>query len=225
LSAYLDNIFTKAGKSGIIGNSMTFGELSMAISITGALPYAAQIVRGRVRPERTTWLIWSLILALAVWGYRATGASDSIWFIVGELVITVGIFALSLWRGMGGWTRLDVSCLFIAGLSLLVWQLADVPIIGVWGALTADAVALVPTLIKALQHPDSESAVTYACSSVAALFGILAVGEWNLVLLFYPVYLLLANFATAMVVWVGQYQVNRLTIAEGIQHDRFKRAN
>lgn len=186
---------------------MTLGEFSILISIAGAVPYCVQIVRGRVRPERTTWFIWTLILALAVWGYHASGANDSVWFLVGDLLVTATIFGLSLWRGQGGWNRLDISCLAIAGFSLLLWQLSSIPLLAVWGTMIADAVAVVPTIVKSLHDPQSESASVYAFSSVAAVCGFLAVGEWNLALLAYPVYLFLANFSTALVVLVGQYQL------------------
>jgi hypothetical protein len=188
---------------------MSLGEFSMLLGMVGAVPYIWQIVRGRVRPERSTWFVWSLILALALWSYRSSGASDSMWFLVGDFVVTVVIFFLSLWRGAGGWTRLDVGCMAIAGVSLLLWQLSSVPLFSLWGVLIADATAMVPTLIKSLHDPQSESATTYAFSSVAALCGFLAVAEWNMVLLFYPFYLFVANFTTALVVGVGKYQQSR----------------
>ncbi len=189
---------------------MTLGEFSFALSIVGALPYIWQIIRGGVRPERTTWFVWTLILALAVWSYRASGASDSVWFLVGDLVVTGILFLLSLWRGRGSWTRLDISCLAVAGLSLLLWEVSHISLFTVWGTLLADAVALVPTIVKSLREPDTESASTYLFSSVAALCGFVAVGQWNLTLLFYPAYLFLANFITALVVMVSKYQVSRM---------------
>ncbi|HSX17124.1 MAG TPA: hypothetical protein VLH86_03430 [Patescibacteria group bacterium] len=188
---------------------MSLGEVSLVISMAGAVPYCVQVVRGSVRPERMTWFVWTLILALALASYYSSGASDSVWFLVGDFIVTAAVFLLSLWRGQGGWTRLDGVCSAVAGVSLLVWQLSAVSWFGLCGVLVADAVALVPTLVKSLHDPASESVSTYAFSSVAALCGFVAVGEWNMVLLFYPAYLFLANFTTAMVVWVGQYHLNR----------------
>ncbi len=189
---------------------MTIGEFSMLLGIVGALPYIAQIIWGRVRPERATWLVWSVLLILAVWSYRAVGANDSLWFLVGDLAVTVVIFGLSLWRGQGGWTRQDLLCMGVAGISLLLWAYSGIPLFAVWGVLLADIAALIPTLIKSLNDPLSESATTYGFSSAAALCGFIAVGQWNFNLLFYPAYLFLANFAVALTVWVGHYQRSRL---------------
>jgi hypothetical protein len=196
---------------------MTIGEFGMLLALIGQIPYMWLIVRGTVRPSRSSWFIWALILALAILGYRSSGADDSIWFLVGDFIATFSIFLLSLWRGVGGWNRIDTTCLTLAGLSLLLWQASSVPLFALWGALIADAIALVPTVIKSLRDPASESSSAYVFSGLAALCGILAVAQWNLTLLFYPAYLFLANMFIAVVVWVGQYQVrnHNLKKAEG----------
>ncbi len=192
---------------------MTIGEISLVISITGVVPYILQILRGHVRPERMTWFVWTVILALAVWSYHASGATDSVWFLVGDLIVTAFVFMLAIWKGVGGWARRDVGYLFIAASGLLLWQLAGNPLLALCGIILADIMALLPTLTKALKDPFSESATTFSFSSVAALCGVVAVAEWNLLLLFYPFYLFLANFVTALVIVVGQYQVSRSGVA------------
>jgi hypothetical protein len=189
---------------------MSLGEVSMMIAMAGGVPYISQIVRGQVRPARATWLIWTVIMVIAIWGYDGSGAGDSLWFLWGDCIVTAVIFILSLWRGQGGWSGLDVTCLGVATISLGLWGISDIALFALWGVLLADIVALVPTLVKALHDPLSEGASTYACSSLAALLGLLAVGEWSLTLLFYPAYLFLANLVTAVTVWVGQYQLRRL---------------
>lgn len=193
---------------------MTIGEFSMFLGMVGALPYIAQIIWGNVRPERATWFVWSVILMLAVWSYRSSGAGDSVWFLAGDLVVTVVIFGLSLWRGRGGWTRPDLICIGMAGVSLVLWVFSGIPLFALWGVLIADIIALLPTLIQSLNAPTSESATTYAFSSMAALCGFIAVGEWNFSLLFYPAYLFLANLVVALVVTVGKYQVSRMQAAQ-----------
>jgi hypothetical protein len=189
---------------------VTLGEFSIVVSIVGSLPYVWQVVHGRVRPERITWLIWTIIMTLALLGYQAAGAGDSIWFIVGDLIVTTTIFLLSLWHGAGGYGRLDMACLGIAIFGLIIWQTSSLPVFVIFGVLLADVMALIPTVVKTLRDPLSESASTFLAGTIAALMGVVAVGEWNLMLLFYPFYLFLANFVLAMVILVGQHEVKRL---------------
>jgi hypothetical protein len=193
---------------------MTLGEFGMVLAMIGPAPYVWLIIRGAVRPSRTSWGVWTLILALAIWGYDSAGANDSIWFLVGDFSATAAVFFLSLWRGVGGWTRTDVTCVMLAGLSLLLWQATNIPLFGLWGALIADVIALIPTLIKSLRDPQSEGASAYLFSGLGAMCGFLAVAQWNFSLLFYPAYLFLANMLLAVVVWVGKYQLQKVQMAQ-----------
>lgn len=192
---------------------MTLGEFSLVLSVLGVIPYLYGIIRGKVRPQRMSWFIWTVILALGLWSYVASGGEDSAWLIVGDLAVTAVVFGFSLWRGSGGGSRLDLVCLGIAIVGITVWQMTGESIIGVSGAMLADAVAMMPTLTKALREPMSESASTFAFSASASVCGILAVGSWNLPVLSYPAYLFIANFTTALTILVGQYQVRRLAAA------------
>jgi hypothetical protein len=189
---------------------MTLSTISFVISILGVLPYIWNIYHGSVRPERTTWFVWSMILAIACCSYQRAGAQASLWFLMGDFVATTLIFLMSLLRGSGGGSLLDIVCLGIAICGLVVWQISQTPILSVTGALLADMTALVPTILKTLRSPMTEHASTYLASSVAALCGVLAVNQWDLLLIFYPFYLFLANFTTGIVILVSQYQVKIL---------------
>ena len=193
---------------------MTLGEISLVISVTGIFPYLWATIRGTVRPHRTSWFIWTVILAVTLWGYLAAGAEDSAWFIVGDLLATGAVFVASLFRGRGGLERLDVMCLIMAGIGVAIWQISEQAIFVLLGTLMADVMGVVPTVHKALREPETESASTFMVSSLAAICGFLAVNEWDLLLLFYPFYLFLANFVTGMVITVSKYQVRRLCVAD-----------
>ena len=188
---------------------MTIGELSLGVSLLGLVVYARQIIWGNVRPQRTTWFIWSVILAISLAGFEAAGGGDAFWFLLGDFIVTLLVFCLSIFRGVGGWDKLDIICLIIAALGLILWQLSSLPLLVLGGVLLADMMGAIPTVKKALDHPESESASTFLFSTVAAAMGFVAVNEWNWMLLFYPLYLFLANGITAQVILVSQYQVQR----------------
>lgn len=188
---------------------MSLGMLAAIVSVAGEIPYIRSIMRGHVRPERASWGIWTLILIVAVWSYEASGAEDSLWFIVGELIGCSIIFLLSLWRGVGGFVRRDIVCTAIAVAGVIVWQLTDQPGVAILAVIIADMAGVYPTLVKSLNDPWSERAITFVTSAVAAALGILAVAEWDAALLGYPVYLFLANVVIAMVILIGQHHVSR----------------
>jgi len=191
------------------------GRISLVISVLGAIPYIVSIFKNGVRPERTTWGIWTIVLLLAVVSYRAAGAGDSIWFLVGDFLITGVIFVISLFKGVGGWSKIDIASIAVAILGLIVWQLSHNPVWQMIGTLTADMVAIVPTVKKSLENPMDDSPTIFIAGSLAALLGIFSVGEWNIILLFYPVYLYTANFLTAVVIGSGRYYAKR-TLTKGV---------
>lgn len=188
---------------------MVLSIVASLLSVIGAVPYVRGIVGGRVRPERMTWFIWSVVLALALLGYRASGSGDSWWFVAAELATNTAVFGLAVWRGVGGFARLDLICLGVALAALGLWKFTDIPLLMLLGSVVADVMAVVPTVLKALRDPYSEDGVWFACSAGASLCGLLAVGRWDLTVLFYPAYLFVANLATALVIWVGQYHSRR----------------
>jgi hypothetical protein len=188
---------------------MSIGEAAFFVNVAGVFPYLKGTLWGPVRPERTTWLIWSVILGLSLLGYRELGAEDSIWFALADFLVCFTVFVISLFRGTGGWSRFDLICLGVALLGVVAWQASDRTILVFAGTLTADVMGLLPTLKKSLQDPTSERASVYVCSSLASAMGFIAVGVWDWSLMFYPLYLFLVNGIVAQTVLVGQYQLRK----------------
>lgn len=188
---------------------VTIGVLSFFVNFFGVFPYVKGIVWGNIRPERMTWFIWSVITGLSLLGYRELGAEDSLWFVFGDFFVTFLVFVLSLFRGSGGWTKFDLACFAVALIGLSAWRISENPVQVFTGTITADIMGLLPTLRKALQNPMSEGASTFIFSSIAAAMGFVAVGMWSWPLMFYPIYLFLANGITAQTILVGQYQTRR----------------
>lgn len=207
MSEYTDNFSTCDIQLRIIraekGDSMLV-LLSFIISILGVLPYLYFAVIGKVRPQRTTWGIWTVLLVLSIVAYKQSGAEESVWFIVGDLIITAAVFVVSLFHGSGGFTQTDRVVLLIALVGSLVWLFSSLPFWQLLGLIVADVVAVFPTIAKVIREPQSESATTFWASSVAAFFGILSVGVWDPVLIIYPLYLYTANLVTAVVITAAQ---------------------
>jgi hypothetical protein len=189
---------------------ITIGELSIGVSMAGLVPYVKQIIWGNVRPERATWFIWTIIMLMSLLGFDAAGGGDGWWFILGDFLVTFVIFIFSLFRGVGGWSKLDIICLIVATFGLILWQVSNQPLLVLIGVIVADVMGVIPTLKKALEQPESESASTFLFTTVAAAMGFVAVGNWNWTLLSYPLYLFLANGIVAQVILVSQYQMRRL---------------
>jgi|APTNR8051073442_1049403.scaffolds.fasta_scaffold17908_4 hypothetical protein len=143
--------------------------LSLIAGVSGVVLYAVSIVRGTTRPHKMTRFIIFFILTL---NFASISAADSNLGAVlyAGLSFTHGtvLFGMSLWRGMGGRSKLDFFCLAIAGVGIAGWQITGNPLVGVWFAILADFAAYVPAFVKTWHFPESESHWLYTLSIFAA---------------------------------------------------------
>lgn len=149
--------------------------VSTAFLLISPIAYAVSIVRGKSRPHRLTRL--ALMAAMLLSFISALGAHAN----VGTLVVTgiaatqgVVIFALSLWRGMGGQSLFDWTCFIAALVGLAAWQLSGSAIVGMWFAVFADLVAYIPAFVKTWRHPHTEEHWFYSLSAVGVTLSLVA---------------------------------------------------
>ncbi len=149
---------------------------SAGILLIAPITYATSIISGKTRPHRLTRL--AVMAALLVIFSSALAARAN----VGTLLLAgisaghgVLIFALSLWRGVGGGKRLfDWTCFGTSLLGLLAWRLSGDALIGMWFAIIADCTAYLPAFVKTWMHPDTESPWFYALSLIGAALTLIA---------------------------------------------------
>lgn len=157
------------------------------------LLYIYQIVFGSVRPQRSTWLIWSVISILLLKGLLASGEREMIWIPWSYAIGSSMIFAISLWRGVGFWTTpddeseklkpweiwLDIICIVLVGSSLVVWKILGTPQIPIFINLFADLVGFIPTFKKSVKNPLSERNVGWICFTAGNFVNFFSVTSWH----------------------------------------------
>jgi hypothetical protein len=148
---------------------------STAFLLISPVAYAVSIIRGKSRPHRLTRL--ALMAAMLLSFISALGAHANI----GTLVVTgiaatqgIVIFALSMWRGMGGQSFFDWACFIAALAGLAAWQLSGSPIVGMWFAVFADLVAYIPAIVKTWRHPHTEEHWFYTLSAIGVTLSLVS---------------------------------------------------
>lgn len=169
--------------------SATLGRIAGFISLAGFVPYLVDTLRGRTRPNRATWWIWTLVGGGLFLSYRTAGGGESLWvplsFVVGPLVTAV----VSLRYGEGGWSRLDRLCLGGALASLCLWGLWGSAVAALWLNIVIDAFGAVPTIVKAWRDPDSEHLLAWLLFLCGNGLNLLALPHLLPAVAAYPVYL------------------------------------
>jgi hypothetical protein len=176
------------------------GVLAGVIGVADMIPYVRDTLGGSTHPHRGTWLIWGALAVVVCFSQYADGASWSLIMVVTGAVLNTLIFALSLSRGVGGVTRVELVMIAIAGAGVVGWLVADEPIVATACVVAADLIGAAMMVPKTHRDPNSETLVTFACASLGGALAAGAVGSTDLSLLLYPVYYCLVNGAIALLI-------------------------
>ena len=187
-----------------------FGLAAGVLSVLAFAPYVIDTIRGRTQPLRVSWLVWSVLAAIAFVSQLARGADASLWFAGSQTVATIVIFALSIRFGTGTYLRgQDGYILGAAALGLIAWAMTSEPAYALLLSIGVNLLGGIATVQKAFDAPETETFSTWVLGLIAALCAIGAVGRLDWVLLAYPVYL-----ATLYVAIIGamllRHLVNRV---------------
>jgi len=181
-----------------------FAILSAVIVLIGAPFYAVDIFKGRTKPERTTWFIWSVLGVIAFVSQRALHAHWSLVYAGIDALGSLIVFGLSLKYGVGGWTVLDRFALIIALIGVVIAVLAHAPIVAILGVMLADGAGAVLTIRKTYRQPSSETAITWFGVGTSALLGALSVHSFRPSLLIYPLYVAIVAYAVLLAKSLGK---------------------
>ena len=181
-----------------------FGYLSGICITVSFLPYLVSIFKGQAKPERVSWLIWSILGGIAFFSQLAKGASASLWLPGLQTLGDTIVFVLAIKYGMGGMQKRDLWALAIAGVSLILWYATREPAVALFLAILIDASGAVLTVLKSYEHPTTESVSAWVLTGLGGLLAVFAVGSWDWVLLVFPAYILIASTAIVGAIKFGQ---------------------
>lgn len=180
-----------------------FGYFSALLSIIMIVPYIRDIFRMKTKPERGSWFIWTVLGFIAFFSQLAKGATNSLWLTSGQTLAVFIIFLLSLRYGYGGLEKRDLKALIGAGTGLILWYITREASIALLFVILVDGIGTLLTVFKAYKEPGSETLSTWVISGTSGIFGMLAVGSFNFVLLAYPFYIMLANYVIVGAILLG----------------------
>jgi len=190
------------------------GYVSGILIILSFVPYLRGIFRKETRPERASWLIWSLLGGIATFTQLAKGASHSLWLPALQTIGDLAIFLLAIKYGMGGLLKRDKIALAAVGLSLILWYFTQEAAVALFIVIFIDAVGAVLTILKTHEHPTTEPMSSWVLTCLAGFVGIFAVGEFDAILLAFPVYIFVANLAIIATIFFGLRRIRRTQTAD-----------
>ncbi|GCE03514.1 hypothetical protein [Dictyobacter aurantiacus] len=140
--------------------NQNFVIIGTLIGAIGALAYLVDTVRGKVKPNRVSFLLWSIapFIAFAAQIKQGVGLESLMTFSTGFLPLT--IFVASFANKKAAWriTGFDLICGVLSIFGLILWLITKVGNIAITFSILVNVLAAIPTLVKAYKHPDTELA-------------------------------------------------------------------
>lgn len=189
-----------------------FGYISAALSILLIVPYIRDILLLKIKPERASWFIWTVLGFIAFFSQLAKGATDSLWLTAGQTLAVLIVFLFSIKYGVGGLSNGDIKALIAAGVGLIIWYFTKEAAWALLIVIAIDSVGTYLTAIKSYTDPESETLSTWFISGTSGIFGMLAVGVFSPILLVYPLYLVVANYLIVTMMLLGRKRLKNILI-------------
>ncbi|MBV9819739.1 MAG: hypothetical protein JOZ07_15510 [Solirubrobacterales bacterium] len=167
--------------------------LGALLSLTGSIGYARQTLRGRTRPNRVTWMMWSLApligFAAELSGGVGLPAIMTLSVGLGPLIVLVSSFfaPAAHWR-LGPF---DLACGALSVLALILWQTLHSGNVAISMSILADGVAGMPTLRKIIIAPETEHTSVFRNSMLNAAITLLTIRHWTFSAFGFPLYILI----------------------------------
>jgi len=174
--------------------------ISSILAIVSPIIYTRSILKGEAKPHRTTRFVLLLITTLSTASLIAQHNTVAVWLAGISTLQAIVIFYLSIKRGMGGWSRSDISCLVVALFGIIIWRTTNNPLLGLYFSILADFTGMVPALIKTYKFPHTEIFWFYILDTVAGLFTLLAVNSFTPEQVAYPIYIFLINLTMTILI-------------------------
>ncbi len=151
------------------------------INFLGVISYIKDILKGKVKPNRVTFFMWSFAPFVAFAAQIEKGVGAQAW-----MTLSVGIFPLliliaSFLNKKAYWklTTFDMTCGALSMLGLLLWYITKEGNVAILFTIIADGLAALPTLVKAYHHPETETSWPWLASSIGGVLTLLTITTWN----------------------------------------------
>jgi hypothetical protein len=165
------------------------------ISVTGSVAYLVDTLKGKIRPNRVSFLLWSIapFIAFAAQIKQGVGLEALMTFSTGFLPLLV--FLATFINKNAEWRirRFDWLCGFLSVIGLILWIITRVGNIAIIFSILADGLAALPTIVKAYKYPDTELAWPWLATSLGVVLTLLTIAHPNFTNSGFIIYILIAD--------------------------------
>ena len=164
-----------------------FSLLGMGLSMAATVIYIIGVFRGRGRPERITWLLWTVLGIIYLLAAVRTGGN--VIYTCATFVGPLIILLLSLKWGVGGRSTLDLVSLGVAGIALVLLFFTTHPIISLALSIFVDAIGALLTVRKLFIDRSSEPKLNWLLSALGGGCAVAGLQNYRFENVLFPAYI------------------------------------
>ena len=175
-------------------------------SLIGISAYIWSTLRGQTKPNKMSWLMWSIAPLIATCAAIADGVGWSALpvFMSGFGPLLVFLFSFANKKSYWKLEKLDYVCGTFSALALVLWYLTNNPNIAIIFAILSDGSAAIPTVIKSWRYPETENSAPFLTGLFSASTSFAAIQVWNFAALAFPIYLVGINICIITGIYHGK---------------------
>lgn len=149
------------------------------IGSSGAVAYLWQTIKGKVKPNKVSFLLWSIapMIAFAAQIKQGAGLESLMTFSTGFLPLLTFIASFANKKAEWKVTRFDLACGLLSLVGLALWLITKIGNLAIFFSIIADGLAALPTLIKAYRYPETEIAWPWLATCVGVTLTLLTLKE------------------------------------------------
>jgi len=165
------------------------------IGAIGSIAYLIDTVKGKIKPNRVSFLLWSIapFIAFAAQIKQGVGLESLMTFSLGFLPLMICIASFIKKEAEWKLTKFDMICGVLSILGLIFWLITKVGNVAIFFSIVADAFAAVPTLVKSYKYPDTELAWPWIATAFGVALTLLTLNQLTFANSGFIIYILIAN--------------------------------
>ena len=164
-------------------------------SLLATYVYIRSMFRGGAKPNRVSWLMWSIAPFIATAAAISNGVGWAVLPVFMSGFSPFLILTASFVTKKASWklASFDYVCGVLSVLALGLWYVTRNPNVAIAFAIASDGLASIPTLTKAWNHPETESAWPFIVGIFNASTSFGAATMWTFSEYAFPAYLIAIN--------------------------------
>jgi len=179
--------------------------LGFALAMVGAVVYIKAILKGNVKPNIVTWVLWATAPLLAFAAQISEGAGlravHTFSTAFGPMLIVIA--ALIKRNAFAKIKKTDYVFGALSIIGLALWQITGEGLVAIIFAITADGFAALPTVFKLYKEPETENGWIFGFGIVAAIITLLTISDWRFEEYGFTLYILIVTTAMFAPTGVG----------------------